>query len=160
MNTYSHKETLAAPAILSSNSTASLPWWLSGSVILGALLMAAGGMIALVRPAMLVSPDAEISSAVRVYAGYLVARNIPLAIMLLVMLGLRARSVLRTLMVLTAFIQLLDAGMDCMAGRWTLVPGVLIFAIAFFLSAARLSGQPLWNFAAWRDEQQRFSKTM
>jgi hypothetical protein len=152
MNSYSHKETLVAPAVLRTNSTASLPWWLSGSVILGALLMATGGMIALLKPAMLVSPNAEISSAVRVYAGYLVARNIALAVMLLVMLGVRARNALSTLMVLTAFIQLLDAGMDCMEGRWTLVPGVLIFAAVFFLGAARLSGQPFWNLAAWRAE--------
>jgi hypothetical protein len=152
MNTYTQKETLAGSAVLSSNSTASLPWWLSSSVILGALLMAAGGLIALIKPAMLVSPDAEISSAVRVYAGYLVARNIPLAVMLLIILGLRARNVLSSLMVLTAFIQLLDAGMDCMEGRWTLVPGVLIFAVVFFLGAARLSGQPFWKLAAWRAE--------
>jgi hypothetical protein len=152
MSAYSNNESLAAPAVLSSNSTVSLPLWLSGSVILGALLMASGGIIALFRPAMLVSPNAEISSAVRVYAGYLVARNIPLAIMLLVMLGLRARNVLSSLMVLTAFIQLLDAGMDCIEGRWTLVPGVLIFAVVFFLGAARVSGQPFWKLAAWRDE--------
>jgi len=149
MTTYSQKETLAASAALTTNSNASLPWWLSGSVILGALLMAAGGLIALIKPAMLVSPDAEISGAVRVYAGYLVARNIPLAVMLLIMLALRARNVLGTLMVLTAFIQIFDAGMDAVEGRWTLVPGVLIFAAIFFLGAARLSGQPFWKLAAW-----------
>jgi len=152
MNTYTQKEPLAGSAVLSSNSTASLPWWLSGSVVLGALLMAAGGLIALLKPAMLVSPDTEISSAVRVYAGYLVARNIPLAVMLLIMLGLRARNALRTLMVLTAFIQLFDAGMDGIEGRWRLVPGVFIFAAVFFLGAARLSGQPFWKLAARRPE--------
>ncbi len=141
------------PATLSSNSTASLPWWLTGSVILGSLLMASGGIIALIKPAMLVSPDAGIGSAVCVYAGYLVARNIPLAVMLLIMLGLRARNVLSSLMVLTAFIQLVDAGMDCMERRWTLVPGVLIFAAVFFLGAARLSGRPFWSLAAWRDQR-------
>jgi hypothetical protein len=152
MNTYTQKETLGVSAALRTNSNASPHWWLSGSVILGALLMATGGLIALIKPAMLVSPDAEISSAVRVYAGYLVARNIPLAVMLLIMLGLRARNALRTLMVLTAFIQLVDAGIDCMEGRWALVPGVLIFAAVFFLGAARLSGQPFWKLAAWRPE--------
>jgi len=147
-------ETSAAKQVpLTSTAHASLPWWLSGSVILGALLMAAGGMIAVLRPAMLVSPDAEISSAVRVYAGYLVARNIPLAIMLLIMLGMRARSVLSTLMVLTAFIQLLDAGMDAVKGRWAIVPGILVFSVVFFLGAARLSGQPFWKRAAWCDQQ-------
>ena len=72
--------------------------------------------------------------------------------MLLFALGMRSRRVLGSLMVLTAFIQLLDAAMDCVEGRWPLVPGVVVFAIVFFLGAARLSGQPFWNVAAWRDE--------
>jgi hypothetical protein len=146
------EESVEKSAALGSGATLSLPWWLSTSVILGALLMAAGGVIALVHPAMLVSAGTEINGATRVYAGYLVSRNLALAVMLLVMLSMRARGVLSTLMVLTAFIQLLDAGMDCMEGRWTLVPGVLIFAMVFFLGAARLSGQAFWKFAAWSDE--------
>jgi hypothetical protein len=144
-------KSLATSTTLESN--AALPWWVSISVILGALLMAAGGIIALLRPAMLVSPGAEINSATQVYAGYLVSRNLALAAMILVMLALRVRSLLRSLMVLTAFIQLLDAGMDCMEGRWALVPGVLVFAAVFFLGAARLSGHPLWKRGAWQAEQ-------
>jgi hypothetical protein len=139
-----------------STGHGSPPWWLSGSVVLGALLLAAGGLIALIHPAMLVSPDAETNGAVRVYAGYLVSRNLALAVMLFVMLGVRARGVLSGLMVLTAFIQLLDAAMDCVEGRWPLVPGVLVFAIVFLLGAARLSGRPFWKLAAWRDETGNF----
>jgi hypothetical protein len=151
MSAYPSEKSVGTPGILGAKANLSLPWWLSTSVILGALLMAAGGMIALIRPAMLVSPDAEINAAARVYAGYLVSRNLALAAMLLAMLGMRARRTLSSLMVLTAFVQLLDAGMDCMEGRWVLVPGVLVFAIVFFLGAARLSGQPFWKVAAWRD---------
>src|SRR5712671_3783923 len=88
-------------------SGASTPWWVSASVIVGAMLMGAGAVIALVRPAMLVAPNAEITAAVRVYAGYLVSRNLALAAMLVAMLAMRARGVLSSLMVLTAFIQLL-----------------------------------------------------
>jgi hypothetical protein len=145
-------------AALESKTAGSLPWWLSTSVILGAVLIAAGGVIALIHPAMLVSPDAEINGAVRVYAGYLVSRNLALATMLLVTLGMRARGALSSLMVLTAFIQLFDAAMNCMEGRWSLVPGVVVFAIVFFLGAARLCGRPLWKFTAWRDETWQFSK--
>jgi hypothetical protein len=139
---------------LDSPRKAALPWWLSTSVILGALLMAAGATIALIRPAMLVAPGAEINAATRVYAGYLVSRNLALALMLLAMLAVRARGVLSSLMVLTAFIQLFDAAMDAMEGRWPIVPGVLVFAIVFFLGAARLSG-PFWKIAAWRDAPQQ-----
>jgi hypothetical protein len=130
---------------------APLPGWVSASVIIGVLLMGAGAVIALVRPAMLVAPNAEITPAVRVYAGYLVSRNLALALMLLAMLAMRARGVLGSLMALTAFIQIFDAGMDALEGRWAIVPGVLIFAIVFFLGAARINGQPLWRVAAWRN---------
>lgn len=138
-------------SIKSDAAQASLPWWISLSVIVGALLMGTGAIIALVRPAMLVGPGAEITAAVRVYAGYLVSRNLVLALMLLAMLTLRARRALSTLMVLTGFIQLFDAGLDVTEKRWGIAPGVLIFAIVFFLGAARLNGQPFWKLAAWRN---------
>jgi hypothetical protein len=128
------------------------PWWFATIVIIGATLMAAGGIIALVKPAMLVAPGESINSAARVYAGYLVSRNLALAAMLLFTLAIRARGVLGSLMVLTAFIQLLDAGMDILEGRWTLVPGVLIYAVVFFVGAARLD-RPFWKAAVWRDSQ-------
>ena len=143
-------ESVGRTVELDSPANPSLPWWLSTSVILGSLLMAAGATIALIHPAMLVAPDAEMNAAARVYAGYLVSRNLALAVMLLATLAMRARGVLSSLMVLTAFIQLFDAGMDALEGRWPIVPGVLIFAIVFFLGAARLSG-PFWKIAAWRD---------
>lgn len=135
----------------SDSAPGSLPWWISLSVIVGALLMGTGAIIALVRPAMLVAPGAEITAAVRVYAGYLVSRNLTLALLLLAMLALRARRALSTLMVLTGFIQLFDAGLDVTEGRLAIASGVLIFAIVFFLGAARLNGQPFWKVAAWRN---------
>ena len=83
--------------------------------------------------------------------GYLVSRNLTLALLLLATLALRARRALGTLMVLTGFIQLFDAGLDVTEGRLAIAPGVLIFAIVFFLGAARLNGQPFWKVAAWRN---------
>jgi hypothetical protein len=127
------------------------PWCLYVIVILGSLLMASGGVIALVNPAMLVGHGAQITDAVRVYAGYLVARNLTLAAMLLSVLAMRARGALGTLMVLTAFIQLFDALLDFTEGRLPLVPGVLLIAIAFFFGAARVSGYPFWKAKAWRE---------
>ena len=143
----SKKEGVETP----SNTTAlpATPWWVNVAVILGAILMLAGGVIAIVRPAMLVSPHDEINGAVHIYAGYLASRNIALALMLLVMLSLRARMALSNLMVLTAFIQLLDAGIDCVEGRWPIVPGVLGFGLVFLLGAASLRGVPFWRVEAW-----------
>ena len=130
---------------------AALPKWLPLIVVPGALLLAAGAIIALVNPVMLASPGIAINSAVHVYAGYLVARNLALALLLLVTLGMGARRSLSTLMLLTALIQLFDAGMDIVEGRWPLIPGVVIFAALFLFGAARITGAPVWKAAAWRD---------
>jgi hypothetical protein len=127
------------------------PWWIYVIVSIGALLMAAGAAIGLIKPAMLVSPQDSISGAVRIYAGYMVSRNLSLAGLLLITLLKKYRTALATLMVLTAFIQLLDAILDFAEGRLPLVPGVLIFAVVFFVASAQVSGHRFWSAPAWRD---------
>jgi hypothetical protein len=127
-----------------------IEWWLSAVVILGAVLIAAGAIIALVHPAMLVSRYDEINGAVHIYAGYLAARNLALAFMLVALLLIGARRALGNLMVLVALIQILDACMDVAEGRWAIVPGILIFGLVFLIGAARLSGFPFWRLAAWK----------
>jgi hypothetical protein len=66
-----------------SGTTSARPWWVTAIVILGSLLLIVGAMIALLRPQMLLSPDQPVTPAVRVYAGYLVSRNLALVLMLL-----------------------------------------------------------------------------
>jgi len=112
--------------------------------------MATGAFIALLHPVLLVSPHDEINGAVHIYAGYLASRNLGLAIMLLVAMSLRGRGMLNTLILLTAFIQVLDAGIDCVEGRWAIVPGVVVFGLLFFAGSAWLSGYPFWRMEAWR----------
>src|SRR5258706_4524486 len=106
--------------------------------MLGAVLMAAGAVIAFGHPSMLVSPGDEINGAARIYAGYLVSRNLTIAIFLLLALALRARGMLGTLVLLTAWIQILDAGVDSWEGRWVIVPGVLLLGGLFLSAAVRL----------------------
>ena len=130
-----------APAITS---------WLWIVVLLGALLLGAGGVIALVRPAMLVSPRDEINAAVHIYAGYLAARNLALALLLLVALSLRARAALSTLMLLVACIQFLDAIIDVQEGRWIIIPGVVVLGLLFLIGSCRMAGHPFWRIAAWK----------
>jgi hypothetical protein len=131
-------------------STGATPWWVRLIVILGSVLTAAGAVIALVHPAMLLSPHDDINRAVQVYAGYMAARNLPLAFMLIALLVVDARHSLGNLMVLVGLIQLLDACMDVYEGRWAVVPGVLVFGLIFLLGAARLSGgNPFWKLRAW-----------
>jgi hypothetical protein len=130
---------------------APLPKWLPLIVVPGALLLAAGAIIALTKPSMLAAPGIEINGAVHVFAGYLVARNLALALLLLATLGMGARRSLSTLMVLTAAIQILDAVMDAVEGRWPLIPGVLVIGALFLFGAARITGSPIWKANAWRD---------
>jgi hypothetical protein len=119
-------------------------------VILGAMLTVLGAVIALVHPAMLVSPHDEINRAVQIYAGYMAARNLALAFMLVALLVVGARRSLGNLMVLVGLIQLLDGCMDVYEGRWVVVPGVLIFGLIFLIGATRLSdGNPFWKLRAW-----------
>ena len=141
------KGSIATPGTQANQRIA---WWLNAIVILGAALTAMGAIIALVHPAMLVSPHDEINGAVHIYAGYLAARNLALAFMLVALLLIGARRALGNLMVLVGLIQILDACMDVAEGRWAIAPGVSIFALVFLIGAARLSGFPFWRLAAWK----------
>jgi hypothetical protein len=42
---------------------------------------------------------------------------------------------LQGMMLLTSVIQVLDAVLDAMEGRWPIVPGVLVFGAVFLLGA-------------------------
>ena len=114
------------------------PWWLFVIVIVGGVLMILGGVIAVVNPAMLVTKGVEITEATRVYAGYLVSRNLAIGGLLLGALFLRARGALTTLMLLAGVVQILDAVIDGAEGRWMLVPGVTVLGIAFLFGAKRV----------------------
>lgn len=126
------------------------PWWLTVIVMLGALAMATGGFIALLKPSLLVSPHDEINGAVHIYAGYFASRALVLAAMLLAALLMRARRLLNSLMLFAALIQLMDFGIDCLEGRLMVIPGVVVLDVLFFVGAARLSGYPFWRTEAWQ----------
>jgi hypothetical protein len=136
-------------AVASPDAAAPIAWWLRAVVILGALLMATGAVLALIRPAMLVSSHDEINGAVHIYAGYLASRNMALAIMLITFLSLSAKRALSNLMFLVALIQLLDACIDIAEHRWPIVPGVIVLGLIFLFGASRLSNYPVWKSEFW-----------
>jgi hypothetical protein len=140
---------LSVSTELVSPQPSSIPWWVSALVVVGALLNAAGAILAVARPSMLVSPHDEINTAVHVYAGYLFSRDLAQALLLIALLTMGARRALSNLMILVGLIQLFDFCVDCAEARWTVAPGVLIFGILFLLAAARLSGYPFWKREAW-----------
>jgi hypothetical protein len=134
--TMNHRESRDSNQLRSATP---LPWWLVVIVVVGSILMIAGGLIALVRPELLLSAHQQITEATHIYAGYLVSRNLALGLMLLAALALRARAPLSVLMVLYASIQFLDAITDCVEGRWTIVPGIVMLGLLFLIGAARAS---------------------
>jgi hypothetical protein len=129
-----------------------IPFWVSIVVILGALLTAAGAVISKVDPTLLTN-GSSMTEAARVYTDYLFARSLPLAVMLLFLLIMRARRMLAGFMVLTAFIQLVDVINDLARGAFVLVPGLLLFAIVFLIRAWQLFGQAVWHVDAWRERR-------
>jgi hypothetical protein len=135
-------ETKSDPRNVGSRS-----WWAVSTAVIGALLLAVGG--ALVHPALLAAPGDAVNGAVRVYADYFASRNLALALMISALLLMGARRALGNMLVLTALIQVVDACLDVMDGRWSILPGVLVLGLAFLLAAARLSGSPFWKRSAW-----------
>jgi hypothetical protein len=91
------------------------------------------------------------TDAARIYADYLFARNISLAIMLLLLLTARARRMLAGFMVLMALIQCFDVLNDLLSRDFMLVPGLLVFAIVFLFGASQLFGQGFWHMSAWHE---------
>ena len=142
-------DSIQAKVLRTPQSVRRIPWWVAIVVILGALLTITGAVISKVNPTMLTN-GGPVTDAVRVYADYVFARNLPLAIMLLLLLTLRARQMLAGFMVLIAFIQIVDVLNDLARGDFLLVPGLLVFAIVFLLGAWQLFGQAIWHGDAWR----------
>jgi hypothetical protein len=120
------------------STTAGVAWWIAAIVILGVLLTATGGILALVHPETLVGSNAPMNQAAYVYAGYLVSRDLALAAMLLATLALRAYRMLAGLMILTVLTQVIDAVVDATTGRLSLVPIIVILAVAFLIGAIRI----------------------
>jgi hypothetical protein len=130
-----------------------LPWWATAIVIVCATLMALGAAIALLSPAMLIGPHANISPANTVYADYLASRNLAIAIMLLCMLAISARRGLASVLLLAALVQIIDAGFDCFEGRWTIAPAVLLLSLMLSAAANTVSRRRLYNASFWQDFQ-------
>jgi len=119
-------------------------------VICGAILLTAGAVISKVDPSLLVNGD-QITAATRVYADYTFARDVPLAVGLLLLLAIQARQMLAGLMVLIGLMQFLDTLNDLARADFTIVPIVLVFAIIFLVGAWQLFGQAPWHIDAWRE---------
>jgi hypothetical protein len=135
-----------------------IPLWVSIVVVLGALLTLSGAVTSKLAPTLLTNGGA-VTEAMRVYADYTFARDLALALMLVLLLALRARRMLAGIMVLLVVVQLVDVFDDLTRGAYVLVPGVLVLAIVFLVGAWTLFGQAVWNVDARRDAEGKPSTT-
>ena len=129
---------MAQLAKAEARSEARTPGWVTAIVVVGALLMVVGALLAVLRPAQLLAPGDVVTGGVRVYAGYLFSRNLALGLLLVVMLRLRAWGAMRGLMVLYAAVQFLDAIVDAIEGRWVIVPVIVVLGVLFAVGATRV----------------------
>lgn len=136
---------------MNSKSVQRFPLWVAIVVILGTLLTLTGAVISKVDPTLLTN-GSPITEAARVYADYMFARSVAIALMLVLFLTLRSQRMLACCMTLVALIQFIDILDDLSRGAFLLVPGLLVFAILFLLGAQRLLGKPFWKLSIWRNE--------
>lgn len=127
-----------------------IPLWVTIVVIIGAGLTITGAFISKIDPTLLTN-GSPLTEAGRVYADYMFARSLALAIMVLFLLAVRNRRMLAGFMVLIVLIQLIDVGDDLVRGAILLVPGLLVFALVFLAGAWRLFGQAIWRIDGWRE---------
>jgi hypothetical protein len=106
-----------------------------------AALLAAGAVVALIAPALLVGDPASLGKS-RVFEDYTVSRDAALAVFLLAPLLRRALPLLRSALLLVVGVQLFDAAFDVAGRRWAIAPIAIVLAIACFLSAQRLRRPP------------------
>src|SRR5437764_15202669 len=121
-------DSIQAGDLRTPESTTRIPWWVSAVVILGACLTAAGAVISKVDPTLLTN-GSPMTDAARVYADYMFARNLPLALMLLVLLAMRSRWMLAGFMVLTTLTQVFDVVDDLTSGAYLPFPCLLLFKV-------------------------------
>jgi len=131
----------------SSTERSRLTRWLIGAVVvLGALVTGLTGVLSLVAPATFLALTGHrgepVTAGVRVFAAYAGARELAIAVALVVLLALRSRRVLPGLMMVTAGANAVDVVGAVAAGRWVQLPGAVVVALVFLATAVWLFTHP------------------
>lgn len=115
-------------------------WPVATIVVIGAVVVLAGGLVAWLHPATLLPAGTPVGTGVRLYGARMAARSLPLGVALLVLLATRSRRLLGWSMVLVAVIELGDCVSALAYHDWSELAGGAIVAIAFGWAARRLLG--------------------
>ena len=115
-------------------------------VIVGALFNAVAGVFSLIAPGTFLTavgqPTPVVASA-SVFAEYAGARELAVALILLVCAAMRIGPVLAGVLLVAAAANALDAASALATGRWVQMPGAVVFAAAFAFAAAWYARQTL-----------------
>jgi phosphatidylserine synthase len=126
--------------------------------VVSALLLAAGAVLSKTVPSLLTHGE-PMTAGARVFADYLFARNLSLAMMFLLLLFTGHRRLLAGLMVLTALVQAFDI-INLLARReFVLMPGLMLYLGALLLGASKLLGCRVWRARAWQEPSSEVNYT-
>jgi hypothetical protein len=108
-------------------------------VILGAVFNGAVGALSLLSPttflAVIGQSTPELTPGVLAFAGYAGARELAIAVGLVVLLAVRATPALAGVLVVAALANAIDAAGAVTAQRWVQLPGAVVFALAYASAA-------------------------
>src|SRR5215468_162111 len=114
-------------------------------VVLGAVLMGAAGLASIFAPQVFLSAvgvgGVPINAGTEIFASYTGARDLALAVMLVILVAVRSRRVLAGLVVATALANALDCALDLVAQRWPAAPGPFLLAVLYLAVAVWLIRQ-------------------
>lgn len=125
----------------------SVGWWLAYSaIILAVVTSAAFGVLSFFSPsaflAIVGEQGAQLNASAQVFAAYTGARELAIAVTLLVLLVTRASRGLAAVMLLAALANGFDFVHAVISQRWFQAPGALIFAIIYLAAAVWLFNRP------------------
>jgi hypothetical protein len=125
----------------------SVGWWLAyGAVILAVVTSAAFGVLSLFAPSAFLAivgvQGAQLNASAQVFAAYTGARELAIAVTLLVLLVTRASRGLAAVLLLAALANGFDFVHAVITQRWFQAPGALVFAIIYLAAAVWLFNRP------------------
>lgn len=143
MNSVAPKTTVPASVV----NDRSVGWWLAyGAVILAVATSATFGVLSLFAPSAFLAivgvQSAQPNASAQVFAAYTGARELAIALTLLVLLVMRTSRGLAAVMLLAALANAFDFGHAVISQRWFQAPGALVFAIIYLAAAVWLFNRP------------------
>ena len=127
-----------------------IPAWVYAIVLLGLLLTLVGGGISKFDPSLLANSH-TVPAALRIYTDYMFSRSLAIAILLVVLLVVRARRSLALMLTLLGIIQIIDVCDDILRKDYMLIPGIVVLAVLLIAASCRLLNRPVWSPSAWRE---------